>query len=75
MNKKLTRSGDNRILFGLLGGLGEYFDTDPTLIRLLYLFATIFTGIFPGILAYIVGSIFVPEATPDRVHVDDIETV
>lgn len=56
MEKRLYRSRTNRVLFGLCGGLGEYFNVDPVLIRLLWLF-------IPGLnlILYIIASIIVPE--------------
>lgn len=60
-NKKLYRSMVNKKLCGVCGGLGEYFDLDPTLIRLLWVCASLFTAGFPGLLAYIVCAIIVPQ--------------
>ena len=59
-NKKLYRSSDNKILAGIFGGVGDYFDVDPTVLRLGWLLVFIFTGVFPGLLAYIVAIIVVP---------------
>ncbi len=50
------------MLEGVCGGVGEYFDVDPVLIRLIYLMATVFTGFVPGILGYIIAMFVVPEA-------------
>lgn len=50
--KKLYRSTDNRIVAGVCGGLGEYFDVDPTLVRVVYLILSFFT-VFVGLLLYI----------------------
>lgn len=78
MTKKLYRSRENRVLTGLLGGVAEYFDTDPVLIRLTYLMISVFTGVLPGIVAYILGSLIVPSrhlvvaSTRER---DDTEAV
>ncbi|MBD3164294.1 PspC domain-containing protein [Candidatus Woesearchaeota archaeon] len=58
--KKLYRSRKNRMIAGVCGGLGEYADIDPTLVRLLWVIATIFTG-GAGILAYIIAWIIIPE--------------
>jgi phage shock protein C len=58
--KNLYRSKKNRILAGIFGGLGEYFDIDPTVLRLGWLLVFVFTGIFPGILAYIIAIFIVP---------------
>jgi phage shock protein C len=62
--KKLYRSRENRMLGGVCGGLGEYFDIDPTLVRLLFVFGA-FLGI-PGalVLIYLVMLIMVPQEAP-----------
>lgn len=57
--KKLYRSDDNKMLVGVCGGIGEYFDIDPVLVRLIWIFVTIFSfGL--GILAYIAAAIVMP---------------
>ena len=48
------------MLAGVCGGIAEYFDVDPTLIRVLYAALTLFTAGFPGILLYIVMMILMP---------------
>ena len=60
MTKRLYRSQTNKVLAGVCGGIGEYFDVDPVLIRLLYLVATVFTGLVPGTLCYIIAIAVVP---------------
>lgn len=60
VKKRLYRSKKNRILAGILGGLGEYFDVDPTILRLGWLLVFVFTGIFPGLLTYIIAILVVP---------------
>ena len=59
-DKQLMRSED-RMIAGVAGGLGEYFDADPTLIRILFVLLTLlgFGGL--GILTYIVLWIIMPE--------------
>ena len=42
--KKLYRSNTDRKLCGVCGGLAEYFDIDPTIIRLIFVFLTLFGG-------------------------------
>ncbi|MDP2593681.1 MAG: PspC domain-containing protein [bacterium] len=59
--KKIYKSNTNRIFFGLLGGLGDYFNIDPTLLRLVWILVTIFTGFVPGMLAYVIASMVVPK--------------
>ena len=56
---KLYRSS-NRILAGVCGGLAEYFDVDPTLIRVIYAALSLFTVGFPGVLLYIILMILMP---------------
>ncbi|HEY1041851.1 MAG TPA: PspC domain-containing protein [Candidatus Paceibacterota bacterium] len=63
MEKKLYRSRTNRMIAGVMGGLGEFFGVDPALLRLGYLILTVFTGFVPGIVGYVLAIIIVPEAT------------
>jgi|TARA_B100001971_G_C18073080_1_gene474140 phage shock protein PspC (stress-responsive transcriptional regulator) len=58
--KKLFRSSKNRMVAGVCAGIGEYFGTDPTVIRLLWVLLTIFS-IGGGILAYLIAWIIIPE--------------
>jgi phage shock protein C len=63
--KRLYRSRDDRMLTGVCGGLAEYFDADPTLVRLLAAFMLVFG--FPGTVpAYIVMALIIPEAPVDE---------
>lgn len=48
-NKKLTRSRKERMIAGVCGGLAEYLGWDPTLVRIVYVLATIFTA-FAGVI-------------------------
>ena len=64
MEKKLYRSRTNRMVAGVIGGLGEFFGIDPVLLRLGYLILTVFTGFVPGIIGYVLAIIIVPEAVP-----------
>lgn len=79
MEKKLTRSRKNRIFAGVMGGLGEFFGIDPTLLRLGYGILTVFSGFFPGIIGYILAVLIVPEAPlsvpSEPVVADDTEAV
>ena len=58
--KKIYRSQEDRKIAGILGGLGELFDIDPTLLRLLVVFIGLATGVIPLIVAYFVGWIIIP---------------
>jgi len=59
--KKLYRSRDNKIAAGIFGGIGEYFNTDPSLLRLIWLLILVITAFVPGIIAYIIAMIIVPK--------------
>ncbi len=58
--KRLYRSNRNRMLCGVCGGLAEYFAVDPTLVRLIWA-AVSLAGILPGVLAYIIAAIIIPQ--------------
>jgi len=59
--KKLYRSKDNKVVAGILGGIGEYFNIDPVVIRLLFIFLAFATGVFPFLVAYLVALFVVPK--------------
>ena len=54
MNKKLTRSVSDRMLCGVCGGIAEYLDVDPTIIRVAYVVMSLFSVAFPGLILYII---------------------
>jgi phage shock protein PspC (stress-responsive transcriptional regulator) len=58
MTERLTRSKSDRVLGGVCGGLGEYFDIDPTLIRLGFVAALLFAG--SGPILYLVAWLVIP---------------
>lgn len=57
--KKLYRSTTNKKLFGVCGGLAEYFDVDATVVRIIYLLLLLGAGI--GLLAYLLCALIMPE--------------
>ena len=60
MKKRLYRSRTDKMIAGVCGGLADYFDTDPVIIRLIFIFLLLF-GIGPIIIAYIIMWIVVPQ--------------
>lgn len=60
MERRLYRSDTNKMVAGVCGGIGEYFDIDPTLIRLAWVVISIPLAFFGGIIAYIVAAIIIP---------------
>ncbi|MBT9671886.1 PspC domain-containing protein [Secundilactobacillus kimchicus] len=59
MQKRLVKSSD-KMIAGVLGGLANYFGWDPTIVRIGYAALTIFTGIAPGALVYLVALVVMP---------------
>jgi len=59
MEKKLVRK--DKKIFGVCGGLGDYFGIDPTLVRVVFLIAVL--GFGTGLLLYIILAIVMPEET------------
>jgi phage shock protein C len=57
--KKLSRSVDNRMFAGVAGGLADYLNLDPVIVRLIFVILMLAGG--PGILIYIVLWIIMPE--------------
>lgn len=60
-HKKLYRSDTDKVFAGICGGLGEYFEVDSVLLRLIWLLIVVFTGFVPGILAYLIAILIVPK--------------
>lgn len=58
--KRLYLSDKDRVLFGVVGGLAEYFDADSALLRVAWILLVVFTGIFPGVIAYILMAVVIP---------------
>ena len=59
--KKLYRSESNRMIAGVCGGLAEYFNIDPTIVRLGAVVLSLAAG--GGVLAYIIAAIIIPKDT------------
>jgi len=49
------------MIAGVCGGLAEYFDMDPTMVRIIYVLVSILSVAFPGILVYIILWFIIPE--------------
>jgi phage shock protein C len=64
--KKLYRSKNDRIIFGVCGGLGEYFEIDSLILRILFILL-IFTG-GSGIIIYIILAIIIPDGEGHKLN-------
>ena len=60
MNKRLYKSNTDKMLDGVCGGIAEYFNIDPTLVRLAWVLFCALGG--SGILAYIIAAIIIPRS-------------
>lgn len=58
-DKKLVKSSSNRVVCGVCGGVGEYFNIDPTFVRLGFVLFTMAGG--SGLLLYLIMAIIMPE--------------
>lgn len=60
MEKKLYKSNNNKMIDGVCGGIAEYFDIDPTVVRLAWVLFCTLGG--SGVVAYIIAAIIIPRA-------------
>lgn len=63
MKKRLYKSREDKKLCGVCGGIAEYFELDPTIIRLAWVVFTLLGG--SGIIAYIIAAIVMPDKKED----------
>jgi phage shock protein PspC (stress-responsive transcriptional regulator) len=61
---RLTRSTADAKASGVLGGLGHFFGVDPTWLRIPYALGTVFTGILPGVIVYVILAAIIPSDEP-----------
>lgn len=66
MRKNLTKSPDNVVLTGTLGGIAEFIGIDATIVRVVYVFLSLVTTGFPGVLLYIVMALVIPSGKGGR---------
>ncbi len=61
-DKQLMRSQDDRILFGVTGGIAEYLNIDSVLVRLFFVLFALSTGW--GFIVYVILAVLMPEVKP-----------
>jgi phage shock protein C len=59
--KRLTRSRNEKMIAGVCGGLAEFFEIDPTLVRAGYVVFSLLSAAFPGLIVYIVLAFVIPQ--------------
>jgi phage shock protein PspC (stress-responsive transcriptional regulator) len=67
MKKKLTRSEENKIVAGVLGGLASYYEHDPVLYRIAAIAFLLITGVFPGLFIYLAALLMMPKQSATKV--------
>ncbi|MEE8061579.1 MAG: PspC domain-containing protein [Gemmatimonadales bacterium] len=63
LQKPLRRSSTNKIVLGVCGGFADWLGWDPTLVRVLYVAASLMSAAFPGLIVYFVLGFVIPEDT------------
>lgn len=58
--KRIMRSRTNRMICGVCGGIGEYLNMDPTLVRLIWALCSL-ASVGMGLLLYFVAAVVIPE--------------
>ncbi len=58
--RPLRRRRADEKLAGVCSGLAEYVDLDPTVVRVLYVVASLFTGVVPGLVLYVILALVIP---------------
>ncbi len=64
--RRLYRSSTDRYLAGVLGGFGQYFHIKSNILRVIYVILTAISGIFPGILIYLMMALIIPPDPHDQ---------
>lgn len=59
--KQLYLSQTDKKVSGVCGGIADYFGIDSTVVRLAWILLTVVTGIFPGVIAYLIAAVIIPK--------------
>jgi len=59
--KKIYLSHTNKKLGGVLGGMGEALDVDPTILRLIVVFLALITAVVPALVTYLIAWLIIPD--------------
>lgn len=59
--RRLYKSKENKIIAGIIGGIGEYFNVDPVILRVIWIVVVAFTVFVPGIIVYLIAVFVVPD--------------
>ena len=73
MKKRLQRDEEKAVISGVLAGMANYYEQDPVLFRIAAIAFLLLTGIFPGVLLYIIAWIIVPRNNAQKVDYEVVE--
>jgi phage shock protein C len=75
-DRRMRRSTTDRQIAGVCGGMAEYFNTDPTLVRLIWVVLSIFGGaVIGGIIAYALAWLIIPNAEPTSISANPVPSM
>ena len=66
MQKRLYKSRENRVIAGVIGGIGEYLGVDPVVLRVVWVAIVVFTVGIPGIIVYLIAAFVIPEKPVEK---------
>ncbi len=75
MKKKLERDEEKAVVAGVLSGMANYYEQDPVLFRIIAITFLLITGVFPGLLVYIVAWFIIPRKQKREPMAVDYEVV
>lgn len=58
--KRLVRSRSQRMIAGVCGGIAEYLNQDPTVVRVIYVILSVLSAAFPGLIIYLILIFIIP---------------
>jgi phage shock protein C len=64
--KRLYRSRTDRKIAGIFGGIGELYNLDPNLLRIIAVLLFLISGFFPVLFTYIIAWIIIPDGKPEQ---------
>lgn len=73
MKKRLERDQERAVVAGVLSGMAHYYNQDPVLFRIAAITFLLLTGVFPGLLVYIVAWFIIPKRDTTKVDYEIVE--
>lgn len=73
MKKRLERDQEKAVVSGVLAGLANYYEQDPLLFRIAAIAFILLTGVFPGLLVYLVAWFMVPKKPQHKVEYEVVD--